>query len=163
MRFDGNLEKLQRLESVVSALQGELHLLHFEEHLPLVPYPFPDHRMGVDYNNRKIYIKKSLPNERPWSKLEVLRAIHEMAHVFAVRTAPSRTKDEFLMFGWESLVARKLNIHAEFLKFHRVFVHVKARVTLALEVGKRYGNINPKGQPVSVRDDIEVFTIERSK
>ncbi len=71
--------------------------------------PF-DHNLGVDYDRKVIVAEKGF---------NLGGVIHEIAHVFAVNAETSRAaldSDEFDFFGWEFMLARKVDLVPEWVE-----------------------------------------------
>lgn len=67
--------------------------------------PF-SHKLGVDYEHKTIYVIDGA---------ELGGLIHEMGHVFACASSPYKS-DEYEFFGWEFMVAVKLDLVLEWLE-----------------------------------------------
>ncbi len=63
-------------------------------------------KLGLDHAAKKIYVIEDA---------ELGGIIHEMGHVFACNTPPYKS-DEYDFFGWEFMVAVKLDLVAEWLQ-----------------------------------------------
>ncbi len=117
------------------------------------PAPFA-HSLGISWTQKKVvYVGSS-------TKIGDL--IHETAHTFACRRTPPRSK-EFDFFGWEGLLAKKLDVDLEWRHSHRDYV-VGAYVDFGsltatkqdqivdqrIRFAKNLGLIQ-NGEPVSIR------------
>ena len=120
--------------------------------------------MGINYARREIlYLRKGL--KRPYY---VMMLIHELAHILASRLPPEKSKEQDF-FGWEIQVARRLGLmrywcstvlhsyQAPLLRGVRRRVsqltHTQRRryFTRAVMLGRKYGNIDVRGNPKAVR------------
>ena len=152
---------IENLAGLINLWGGELIVT---DHIPIrFQSPGPS-SVGLNWRGKRIYCTF----ESKYVRVPEILAgiIHEMGHVFASKK-PVRQQYEFSFFGWEYLVAKKVNFDRDTwieensvyavseydnLLFGDLTIYKKNKLLEErITFGKSIGIINQEEQPVTVR------------